>query len=119
MAGHGDNYYEPVSKEEALKRIERGRRERSVLSGKVGKVYTPAEITALRKHAGLDLLVPGHEPGEWPQCCKESELYIRWRQRGHIKGPNVDGWALDLYNRGSHFREAVLFCPWCGARLEP
>lgn len=107
LAGHGDDHYSAISKKEAISRIERGRHPVSRFTGKPGRLYTPSELTQLRKHAGLDPLPePGHSSGEWPQCCPEAEQYILWGQQG------AWGWSIDVGHRVT-----ILFCPWCGKRL--
>lgn len=106
LAGHGDDHYSPISKEEAISRLEHGRRPMNRRTRKPGRIYTPDELTELRRHAGLDPAPEqGHSIGEWPQCCSEAEGHIRWREHRWE-------WGIDA-RRGV----AILFCPWCGERL--
>lgn len=119
LAGHGDDDYSPISKEEALARIEKGRWGSNRLTDKPGRVYTPSDLAALRKHAGLDSAPsPGHSVGEWPECCEEGQKHIRWATADNFSGPDEMGWVINLHGGGDLYRERILFCPWCGKRLD-
>jgi len=97
LAGHGDDDYTPMSKEQATSRLESGRWSPG------GRALDPSEITQLRAFLGLQPdLAEGRLDGEWPQCCRSAQTHIRWLK---------DAWRINPH------LPALSHCPWCGKSL--